>query len=92
VKHPCGDKLSIKPSLLTEFATSEFSREDMNKAAWITETVARMKDDYPWVKMFTWFNIKKELDWRVDSSPAALAAFRAAMTDPYFLSEYRLAS
>ena len=47
-----------------------------------------MKTDYASVKMFTWFNIKKELDWRVDSSPAALAAFRAAMADDYFLSEY----
>jgi hypothetical protein len=82
-------RLALKPVIIAEFASGEFSRGEMNKAAWITEAFARMKADYPWVKMFTWFNIKKELDWRVNSSPAALAAFRTAMGDPYFLSEYR---
>ena len=53
-----------------------------------TESFARMKAAYPCIKMYTWFNIKKELDWRVNSSPQALEAFRAAMADPYFLSEY----
>jgi hypothetical protein len=80
--------LALKPVIIAEFATGEFTRGDMDKAAWITEAFTRMNADYAWVKMFTWFNIKKELDWRVDSSPAALAAFRAAMADPYFLSEY----
>ena len=82
-------RLALKPVIIAEFASGEFSRGEMNKAAWITETFARMKADYAWVKMFTWFNIRKELDWRVDSSPAALQAFRTAMADPYFLSEYQ---
>jgi hypothetical protein len=82
-------KLALKPVIIAEFATGEFSKGDLHKAVWISEAFARMKTDYAWVKMFTWFNIKKELDWRVDSSPAALAAFRTAMADPYFLSEYR---
>ena len=34
-------------------------------------------------------NIKKELDWRVNSSSESLAAFRRALQDPYFLSEFR---
>ena len=84
-------RLALKPVIIAEFASGEFSRGEMNKAAWITETFARMKADYAWVKMFTWFNIRKELDWRVDSSPAALQAFRTAMADPYFLSEYQSA-
>ena len=43
---------------------------------------------YPALKMYSWFNINKELDWRVNSTPAVLAAFRKMMSDPYFESEY----
>ena len=80
--------LALKPVIIAEFASGEFSMGDINKAAWITDAFAGMKANYPWVKMFTWFNIKKELDWRVNSSPEALEAFRKAMVDPYFLSDY----
>jgi hypothetical protein len=80
--------LVVKPICIAEMGTGEFTLGDIHKAAWITESFARMKDAYPWVKMYTWFNIKKELDWRVNSSPQALEAFRTAMADPYFLSEY----
>ena len=79
--------LALKPICIAEMGTGEFSLGDINKAAWITESFARMKAAYPWIKMYTWFNIKKELDWRVNSSPQALEAFRTAMADPYFLSE-----
>ena len=43
---------------------------------------------YPALKMYSWFNINKELDWRVNSTPAVLAAFRKMMSDPHFQSEY----
>jgi hypothetical protein len=43
---------------------------------------------YPALKMFSWYNINKELDWRVDSSPAVLAAVRKMMSDPFFESDY----
>jgi hypothetical protein len=31
-----------------------------------------------------WFNLKKEADWRINSGPAALAAFRRAAADDSF--------
>ncbi len=83
--------LAHKPVMIAEMGSGEFSCGEMTKATWITETFTGMQKDYPWVKMFTWFNIKKELDWRVNSSPEALEAFRSAMKDSYFLSEYRQA-
>jgi hypothetical protein len=43
---------------------------------------------YPALRMYSWSNINKELDWRVNSSPAVLAAFRKAMSDPHFESDY----
>ena len=81
--------LALKPVIIAEMGSGEFTKGKINKAAWISESFARMKQEYPWIKMYTWFNIKKELDWRVNSSPEALEAFRTAMADPYFLSDYR---
>jgi hypothetical protein len=61
-----------RPFLLAETGAQPSPR----KAGQITEllrTVARRPD----VVGFIWFDLDKETDWRVDSSPAALAAFRA---------------
>jgi hypothetical protein len=77
--------LGNQPMMIAEFGTGEFQTEDFDKAAWITDAFAKIKTDYPRLKIFTWFNINKELDWRVNSSPAARAAFRRAMADPYYI-------
>jgi hypothetical protein len=31
-----------------------------------------------------WFQMNKETDWRIDSSPASQAAFVTMANDPYF--------
>ncbi len=80
--------LAPKPVAIAEMGSGEFDYHGVTKAAWLTESFARLKAAYPGVKLYTWFNIKKELDWRVNSSPEALRAFQAAMADPYFLSDY----
>lgn len=77
--------LGDHPMMIAEFGTGEFQLEDFDKAAWITDAFNKIKTDYPRVKIFTWFNINKELDWRANSSPEALAAFKAAMKDPYYI-------
>ena len=79
--------LAPKPIAISEIASGEFTHGEMTKAHWIVETFTRIKD-YPAVKLFSWYNINKELDWRVNSSPAALAAFRKMMSDPFFESDY----
>ena len=84
--------LALKPVIIAEFGSGEFIKADINKATWIRQSFARMKSEYPWIKLYTWFNIKKELDWRVNSSPEALEAFRTAMADPYFLSDFQPAA
>ncbi len=77
--------LGDQPMMIAEFGTGEFQYEDFDKAAWITDAFDKIKTEYPRIKIFTWFNINKELDWRVNSSPAALAAFQTAMKDPYYI-------
>ncbi len=77
--------LGKQPMMIAEFGSGEFEHENSNKAAWITDAFDKIKTTYPRVKIFTWFNINKELDWRVNSSPEALKAFKEAMQDPYFI-------
>jgi hypothetical protein len=72
-----------KPFMIGEFASSEAGG---NKAAWITDAATRMRTAYPQLRGFVWFNYNKETDWRVESSAASLAAFKAAFaSDPYFV-------
>lgn len=71
-----------KPIMLAEFACAEGEEKD----EWIEDAFQKIKEEYSKIKAFYWFNIDKERDWRINSSPEALAAFRAAMRDPYFTS------
>jgi glycosyl hydrolase family 26 len=64
-----------KPFMIGEFASSEVGG---NKAAWITDAASRMQAAYPQLRAFVWFDYNKETDWRVESSPASVAAFKTA--------------
>lgn len=68
-----------KPIIIGEFATQE--RAAGQKASWITDAYAKMRAN-PRVVGAVWFNANKEADWRVESSPASLQAFQAAMAQP----------
>jgi hypothetical protein len=67
-------QLSSKPVMITEVASAEVGGD---KAAWILRgflnEIPRL---FPRVSAVVWFDVQKEADWRVDSSPASLAAFR----------------
>jgi beta-mannanase len=78
-----------KPILLSEIGCTETGG---NKAAWITSTLKGVLDN-PDIVGFSWFNqvitatpIGQKLpvtnDWRIDSTPKALAAFRKGIADP----------
>lgn len=68
-----------KPIIVGEFATDEGAGNA--KAQWISEAY-RVLLNHPNVVGAVWFNMNKEADWRIESSPAAEAAFRAAMAEP----------
>jgi len=72
-----------KPLMISEFACAEDAVN--SKAAWITDAFSRLKNNYPGFKIFIWFNVNKERDWRVESSTASLNAFKTAISAPYFL-------
>ncbi|HEX3072075.1 MAG TPA: glycosyl hydrolase [Ignavibacteriales bacterium] len=71
-----------KPMMVAEFASAE---KGGAKASWIKDAYTMLKSAFPMIKAVTWFNINKETDWRINSSPEALAAYREAISDPYFL-------
>ncbi|MFH1541634.1 MAG: glycosyl hydrolase, partial [bacterium] len=68
--------LTSKPVMIGEFGSAEAGGD---KGAWIKESLAKIKNEYPQIKLFCWFNINKERDWRIDE-----AAMRHTLRDSYF--------
>jgi beta-mannanase len=70
-----------KPIMIGEMASAESGGD---KAAWIEQILPTLESDYPLIKGLIWFDVDKETDWRISSSPEAEAAFEAMVNDPYF--------
>jgi beta-mannanase len=79
--------LSTKPVMIAEVASAEPAG---SKSQWITDTYAKaIPAQFPQIKAIVWFNEAKEADWRVNSSPSSLQAFRRAIASPYYLASSR---
>jgi beta-mannanase len=74
--------LTDKPLMIGEFSSAE---QGGTKADWIRAAFSKIEALYPRVKLFCWFNINKERDWRINSSASAEAAFKQAVGDSYFV-------
>jgi hypothetical protein len=73
--------LTDRPIMIPEMASAE---EGGDKATWVTDAFATQLPSYfPNIRAVVWFNRDKEADWRIDSSPASLAAFREILANPY---------
>jgi len=73
--------LSPRPMIIGETASTEVGGD---KAAWIAAAFADLPVSFPRVRALLWFDANKETDWRVDSSPASLAAYRAVAASPAY--------
>jgi beta-mannanase len=71
-----------KPIIIGEMASTELGGD---KAAWIAQIVPALKNQFPLIKGLVWFDINKETDWRISSSAASEAAFKAMANDPWFV-------
>ena len=76
-----------KPICIAEFGSVE---KGGSKAAWLADALARVAADSN-VKAIVYYDANdtggvNAQAWRVDTSPASLAAFRAGIARPYFLS------
>jgi len=74
-----------KPIIIGEFASDEAGGD---KGRWISDAFATMRRHRNVVGAI-WFNMRKEADWRVDSSRSALDAYRAVMRDPNIRTTFR---
>ena len=70
-----------KPIMVAETGSTE---QGGNKAAWFGDVQASLQSQFPSVAALVYFEQSKETNWRVDSSPAALAGFRTLANDRYF--------
>ena len=70
-----------KPILIAETGSGE---EDGDKAAWVTSALLRELADFELVRAVVWFNSVDRSDFRVASSPSALAAFREGIALPRY--------
>ena len=70
-----------KPIMIPETASAELGGD---KAAWIAGILPSLETSFPAIKAFLWFEMNKETDWRIESSPAAQSAFTTMANDSYF--------
>lgn len=70
-----------KPIALMETGAPE---KGGDKSKWIASTYARLASAYPGIDAVIWYDRRDstERDWRIDSTPAALAAFKRAVSGP----------
>ncbi|MCS5716280.1 glycosyl hydrolase [Herbiconiux sp. CPCC 205716] len=71
-----------KPVIIGETASAETGG---SKAGWIRDIVPTLTTRFPDIRALVWFDVDKERDWRIRSSPAALQGFRALASDPLFI-------
>jgi beta-mannanase len=63
-----------KPMVIAEIGCAESGGD---KADWIRDAFHQITSHFDKIQAVVWFQIDKECDWRLDSSPASLHAFQA---------------
>ncbi|MCU1283298.1 MAG: hypothetical protein JWM53_6844, partial [bacterium] len=76
-----NDYAGKKPLIVPETSSAEVGG---NKAAWIADLQQQLETHFTAIKAVIWFDINKETDWRIASSPPTLAAYKAMALDPFF--------
>jgi hypothetical protein len=83
--HGCGqaiDRLhALEPGLPIQLAEAATAEHGGSKAQWIRDMWGYLATR-PYVTSMIWFNLGKETNWRIDSSPSAERAFAAGAQAP----------
>jgi len=72
-----------KPMMIAEVGCAE---EGGDKGKWIGEAFQLLGDKFSKIKALIWFNTKKECNWRIESSPQSLKAFRKSVKNWTFMA------
>jgi hypothetical protein len=74
--------MTRKPIMIPEVASAESGGD---KAAWIKKAFLEdIPSTFPRIRAVVWFQANKENDWRVDSSPSSLKAYREVVASTYY--------
>jgi membrane-bound metal-dependent hydrolase YbcI (DUF457 family) len=77
--------LSRRPIMIGETGVNQIGG---NKPRWLGQTLRRVLPKYTHVRAMVWFSAADDrADFRVDSSPRSLAAFRGALGQPLFAGD-----
>ncbi len=76
--------LGDQPVWIAEFASAD---EGGDKSDWVRDMFATTGFDR--IEALIWFNEEKEADWRIDSDPATLQAFRESLAAGIVLADAR---
>jgi beta-mannanase len=71
---------AIAPDKKVELSEVGCAEKGGNKTAWITEMFSALVR-FPQITSIIWYDLVKWTDWRVESSPASVAAFRDGVAD-----------
>ncbi|MBS1676787.1 MAG: hypothetical protein JST08_05315 [Actinobacteria bacterium] len=75
-------QMSSKPVIITEVGASEAGGD---KAAWIREGFLKtIPQKFPRVNAVVWYDRNQEENWRIDSSPSSLAAYREVVASSIY--------
>jgi hypothetical protein len=75
-------QMSSKPVIFAETSSGETGG---SKAAWIREGFLKtIPEDFPRVDAVIWFNAVAEEDWRINTSPSALEAYREVVNSTLY--------
>ncbi len=79
-----------KPIMIAEVASAE---QGGDKARWIADAFASLPAEFPAVRAFMWYNAAQDkywmINWSLESSSAAIRAFRLGAAVPYFIGAPR---
>jgi hypothetical protein len=74
--------ITAKPLMIGEMSSAE---DGGSKAGWITRGfLSTIPSRFPRIRAVLWYDVLAERDWRVNSSAATLAAFRAVVSAPLY--------
>ncbi|MFZ0972486.1 MAG: glycosyl hydrolase [Solirubrobacteraceae bacterium] len=81
----CGNAIdrlhTLEPGLPIQLAETATAEQGGNKAHWIGNMWSYLAAR-PYVTSMIWFNLVKEANWRIDSTPSAERAFAAGARSP----------
>lgn len=70
-----------KPMMIGEFGVEE--RGPGQKAQWIEQAAEDLATRFPQIRAAIYFDSTRDADWRLQSSPQAVAAFRSLVSAPH---------